>query len=88
MRAVSSPVDGELFFHARYVYEANRYADRAGTKVIPEQHDVEVEVGIVTREPHIGVRVRIDNVLDRARFDRVGFVLPGRSVYAAIETRL
>jgi len=85
---ISTPFSGGFSLQARYVYEANRYADLAGLEVIPEQHELELELGVSTRKPDVQVRLRMVNALDRARFDSVGFPLPGRSVYASIETRL
>jgi hypothetical protein len=36
---------------------------------------------------HVRARVRLANVLDQPRFDLVGFPLPGRAVYAAMEVQ-
>jgi iron complex outermembrane receptor protein len=71
---------------AAYFYESNRKADRPGTVIVPEQGslDVEVEVAMLA---HLVARARGANLLDQTRVDLVGYPLPGRALYFALEAR-
>jgi iron complex outermembrane receptor protein len=71
-----------------YFYEASRFADRAGLIVIPAQTSLEVggELGFFGDE--IALRARVANVLNQARFDLIGYPLPGRAAYLALEMQL
>ncbi|HEU4409082.1 MAG TPA: TonB-dependent receptor [Polyangiaceae bacterium] len=72
---------------ASYLHQASRYADPAGLVVLPAQgsFDLEAEVELLGR--HIAVRARAANLFDQARFDLVGYPLPGRAAYLALEAR-
>ncbi len=76
---------GRSLVAASYVYQSNRYADAAGLVVIPEQGSMDLEAMTETISGHVRARLRLANVLDQPRFDLVGFPLPGRAVYAAME---
>jgi vitamin B12 transporter len=78
---------GRSLIAASYVYQSNRYADAAGLVVIPEQGNMDLEAMTETASGHVRARVRVANVLDQPRFDLVGFPLPGRAVYAAMEVQ-
>jgi iron complex outermembrane receptor protein len=67
------------------VYTSNRFADAAGLIVIPEQTTLGVTAAATWLSGVLISRVRLANVLDAARFDIVGYPLPGRSVYASLE---
>jgi len=71
---------------AFYIYESNRKVDRAGTVLVPEQGslDVELEVSMLG---YLAARARAANLLDQARVDLVGYPLPGRALYVALEAR-
>ncbi len=69
-----------------YIYESNRKADRAGTVIVPEQGSLDLEVEVATLE-HLTVRARGANLLDQTRVDLVGYPLPGRALYVALEAR-
>jgi iron complex outermembrane receptor protein len=69
----------------RWVYQASRYADSAGLAVIPEQSSLDAELLAKTGDDRFTVRVRASDLLDTARFDVVGFPLPGRSAFASLE---
>jgi vitamin B12 transporter len=73
---------------ARFLYQSNRFVDRAGLAVVPEQYDVDTDVALEARDDSVALRLRVANVLDRARWDVVGFPLPGRSVFVSGEVRL
>jgi iron complex outermembrane receptor protein len=72
---------------ASYFYQSNRTADRAGLVTIPEQNSLDVDVEVAMFGEHLALRGRIANVLDQARTDLVGYPLPGRAAYAALEAR-
>lgn len=78
---------GRSLIAVSYVYQSNRYADAAGLVVIPEQGNIDMEVVTETSSGGIRARARLANVLDQPRFDIVGFPLPGRAVYVAMELR-
>jgi iron complex outermembrane receptor protein len=70
-----------------YVYQSSRYADAAGLVVIPEQGSLDVEVEAELARRRLALRARLSDALDQTRFDLVGFPLPGRAAYAAMEVR-
>jgi iron complex outermembrane receptor protein len=72
---------------ADLVYSSNRFADAAGLIVIPEQATLGVTAAATWLSGIVISRLRLANVLDAARFDIVGYPLPGRSVYASVEVR-
>jgi iron complex outermembrane receptor protein len=76
---------GRARVEVRWVYQASRYADTAGLAVIPEQSSLDAELLAQTRDKHFTVRLRATDLLDTARFDIVGFPLPGRSAFASLE---
>lgn len=69
----------------KWLYQSSRYADPAGLGVVPEQSSLDVEVFVQSFERRLTTRARLANALDSARFDVVGFPLPGRSVFASLE---
>jgi iron complex outermembrane receptor protein len=76
----------ELRWTTRYGYQANRYADRAGAAVLPEQSNVETELDVRWLERRLATRLRVDNVLDSSgRSDALGAPLAGRSFFVSIE---
>jgi iron complex outermembrane receptor protein len=77
----------ELTLSARHLYQASQYADLAGLAVIPEQHSLDLDVTVSALEGGIVLRARVANVFDSARYDVVGFPLPGRSFFASLEGR-
>lgn len=79
---------GRASIGARLLYQSNRFVDRAGLAVVPEQYDIDADVALESRDEALALRLRVANVLDRARWDVVGFPLPGRSVFASVEARL
>jgi vitamin B12 transporter len=68
-------------------YLSNRFADAAGLVVIPEQTTVGASAAATWFSGWLVTRLRLSNLLDAQRFDVVGYPLPGRSVYAALEVR-
>lgn len=65
-------------------YRSGRVADPAGLIVIPEQAVFDVG-GRAQFVRQIDLRARIENVLGTARYDALGFPLPGRSVHLSLE---
>ncbi len=63
--------------------QTGRVADPAGLVAIPAQATLDVEAGLAFRATQL--RFRIANLTDAARFDVVGYPLPGRSAYLSIE---
>ncbi|WP_437603696.1 TonB-dependent receptor [Sorangium sp. So ce590] len=80
--AVFSGASGEL----RAVYQSSRYADPAGLGVIAEQATVDLEAETTWLGGHLAARARLANLLDGRRTDVVGYPLPGRSVFFALES--
>jgi vitamin B12 transporter len=71
---------------ATYFYESSRYADRAGLIVMPPQGSLDVETELRLFAEHLRLRGRLANVLGQTRFDLIGYPLPGRAAYLAMET--
>lgn len=69
-----------------YFYESSRYADRAGLIVVPAQGSLDVGAEFHLRPAHLNVNARLTNVLAQTRFDLIGYPLPGRAFYLAMET--
>lgn len=69
----------------RIHYQSSRYADRAGLAVLPEQHWSDLELVCEWLGGSLRGRGRVHNVFDQRRFDVVGFPLPGRSAFIAME---
>jgi iron complex outermembrane receptor protein len=69
-----------------YFYEASRYADRAGLIVVPAQGSLDAGAELHLARAHLNVSARLANVLGQARFDLIGYPLPGRAAYLAMET--
>ena len=78
----------ELTLGARHLYQSSRYADLAGLAVIPEQHVIDLDASVAALGGGLVLRARLANVLDGARYDVVGFPLPGRSAFVSLEGRL
>jgi iron complex outermembrane receptor protein len=78
-------VGGEL----RYFHQSSRFADAAGLAVIPAQGSLDAAIGaeldLGTDEVAAHARLRLANILNEARFDVVGFPLPGRSAFGSLE---
>ncbi|MCL2779150.1 MAG: TonB-dependent receptor [Polyangiaceae bacterium] len=71
-------------FSISYVYQSNRYADAAGLVVIPAQGSLDMD-GQVEFVHHLTVRIRLADALNQSRFDVIGYPLPRRSLFAALE---
>jgi iron complex outermembrane receptor protein len=72
---------------ASYFYQSNRTADRAGLVIIPAQGSLDLDLEVAMFEEHLSARLRVANVLDQPRTDLVGYPLPSRAAYAALEAR-
>jgi iron complex outermembrane receptor protein len=79
---------GRASLGARFLYQSNRFVDRAGLAVVPEQYDMDTDLALESRDDSVALRLRVANLLDRPRWDVVGFPLPGRSVFVSGEVRL
>jgi iron complex outermembrane receptor protein len=78
----------ELALRIRHLYQSSRYNDRAGLRVIPEQHSLDLDGSVAALDGGLVVRARVVNLFDTARYDVVGFPLPGRSFFTSLEARL
>jgi hypothetical protein len=56
--------------------------------VIPEQTSFDLEAAAKTLSGALSARLRLTNLFATRRFDSVGFVLPGRSVFLSLEATL
>jgi len=68
-----------------YFYESSRYADRAGLIVVPEQGSLDVTGELRLFGEQLALSVRLTNLLAQTRFDLIGYPLPGRAAYLAME---
>jgi iron complex outermembrane receptor protein len=69
-----------------YFYEAAHYADRAGLLVVPDQGSLDLATELHVKPAHLAVSARLVNLLGQTRFDLIGYPLPGRAAYLAMET--
>lgn len=81
----SLPVVSSARIEARYVHESSRYADPAGLVVVPAQGSLDVELEVRVLSSHLALRARLANLLDQARFDVIGYPLPGRAGFLSAE---
>jgi vitamin B12 transporter len=80
------PIDsGKISFC--YFFESSRYADLAGLEVIPAQGSLDAEGEVSVLDGHLTLRGRLANLLDQTRKDLIGYPLPGRTAYAALEAQ-
>jgi iron complex outermembrane receptor protein len=79
---------GALRLGLRAWHQASRYVDPAGLGVIPEQTSFDLEAAAKTLSGALSARLRLTNLFATRRFDSVGFVLPGRSVFLSLEATL
>jgi vitamin B12 transporter len=77
------PIDLEL----RVTHESSRYADPAGTEVIPAQTSVDFGIRAEALQHRLTTHLRVANVLDAQRFDVVGYPLPRRSAFLSMEAK-
>ncbi len=82
----ASPIDASKL-SVTYFYESSRYADPAGLVVIPEQGSLDLDAEIGAFRDRVVLRGRLVNLLDQTRFDLIGYPLPGRAVYVALEAK-
>lgn len=68
-------------------YLSSRFADPAGLIVIPEQATLGLSGSASWLAGALVSRARLANLLNTARFDIVGYPLPGRSLYVSLEVR-
>lgn len=71
-----------------HVHESSRYADPEGLIVIPAQSTLDAAITVACLGDHTAFDVRVRNLLGVTRFDTVGFVLPGRAIFASMEVFL
>jgi vitamin B12 transporter len=70
----------------RVLYQSSRYVDPAGLGVIGEQSAVDLEGDVGFFDGLLTARVRVADLFDEARTDIIGYPLPGRSIYAGLES--
>jgi vitamin B12 transporter len=70
------------------LHQASRYADPAGLIVIPAQTSLDLELTQGLLRDTVQARARFANLFDAPHFDVVGYPLPGRSVFVAMEVLL
>jgi iron complex outermembrane receptor protein len=83
----AGPRSHRIHAELRWVYQSSRYADAAGLAVIPDQSSLDAELVAATKDGHWTVRARLADLLNTERYDIVGFPLPRRAAYLALETR-
>jgi iron complex outermembrane receptor protein len=76
-----------LWLGLRGFHQSSRYADPAGLGVIPEQTSFDVETAASGLSRSLIARLRLTNLFATRRFDSVGFVLPGRSLFFSLEAK-
>ncbi len=72
---------------ASLAYRSSRVADPAGLIVLEEQARLDLDMQL-TFARRFSFRARMQNVLDVAVFDVVGYPLAGRALHAAVEVEL
>jgi vitamin B12 transporter len=68
-----------------YLHQSSRYGDPAGLIVIPAQNTFDLELSQGFFAERATLRARAANLFDAARFDIVGYPLPGRSFFLSLE---
>lgn len=71
-----------------HVYDSSRYADPEGLVVLPDQSTLDATLAVLLLGGHAAFDIRVSNILATTRFDTVGFMLPGRAIFAAMEVFL
>jgi vitamin B12 transporter len=66
---------------------SSRYGDAAGLVVIPGQRAWEADAELGLWRDRLTLRGRVTNLLNETHFDLVGYPLPGRAVYVAMEAQ-
>jgi vitamin B12 transporter len=69
-------------------YQSSRYVDPAGLGVIPQQTSFDLEGSAECLSRALRAQLRLTNLFASQRFDSVGFVLPGRSLFISLEATL
>jgi iron complex outermembrane receptor protein len=69
-------------------YQSSRYVDPAGLGVIPQQTSFDLEGSAECLSRALRTQLRLTNLFASRRFDSVGFVLPGRSLFVSLEAAL
>ena len=72
---------------ASVAYRSSRVADPAGLIVLDEQARFDIDA-LFAFVQTVTFRARMENVLDVASFDVVGYPLPGRALHATVEVEL
>ena len=67
------------------LYRGGRVADPAGLLIVPEQFSADVSLVASSVRHHFTTRFRIENVFDASLLDVVGYPLPGRAYWLALE---
>ena len=67
-----------------FIYRSGRVSDPAGLLVIPQQGVFDLG-GRLQFVHQIDLRARLENLLGTARYDALGFPLPGRSLFLSLE---
>jgi iron complex outermembrane receptor protein len=70
-----------------FLHQASRYGDPAGLIVIPAQSTFDLELSQAFFSERAMLRARAADLFDAARFDVVGYPLPGRSFFVSLEVR-
>ncbi len=70
-----------------FVHQSSRYGDPAGLIVIPAQSTFDLELTQGFFAERALLRARAADLFDAARFDVVGYPLPGRSFFVSLEIR-
>jgi iron complex outermembrane receptor protein len=77
-----------LWLSLRAWHQSSRYYDRAAQGVIPEQTSFDLETAGTSPSTGLTLRARLTNLFATRRFDSLGFILPGRSVFVSLEAKL
>ncbi len=85
-RLFARPIDSGKV-SVSYFYESSRYVDKAGLIAIPEQGWMDVEAELGAFSEHVMLRARLANVFNQPRSDLLGYPLPGRAAFAAVEIK-
>lgn len=82
-----APRLGRAGLWAALRWQAGHYTDRSNRVAVPPRSDLDLGVTAQSRDGRVRLQVRVDNALNHANFDLVGFPLPGRTLMVTLGLR-
>lgn len=69
---------------ARYYHRSNRYADPAGSIVLPALQSIDAQANVELANPQLGLSAALNNAFDQRTLDYLGLPVPGRSFHVSM----